>query len=133
MKYNCHDCGLQAESAQPKAKFCPDCRVAQGKKRNFSSMSNIEGISPGTVGALNELRVSEDLMRRGFHVFRALSPSSPCDLIVIDKAGAIHRVEVRTGYTRGESVYLPPDKSPESHDIMAVATVDRLVYIPEWP
>lgn len=41
--------------------------------------------------------MSADLMLRGLSVFRALSPSCPCDLVIL-KGAEMFRVEVRTGY-----------------------------------
>ena len=38
-------------------------------------------VSPATRGAIAELRVATDLLARGYHVFRSVSPASPCDLI----------------------------------------------------
>jgi len=40
--------------------------------------------------------VATDLMRRGFDVFRALSPAAPYDLMAQDRSGRMLRVEVRT-------------------------------------
>lgn len=56
-----------------------------------------KGISSSTVGAMSELLAAADLMRRGYAVFRALSPSCFCDLIA-EKNGKTEMVEVRTGY-----------------------------------
>lgn len=54
--------------------------------------------NPGTVGAINELYVANDLMARGMSVFRSLSPSCKCDLVVMLNDGELKRVEVKTGY-----------------------------------
>lgn len=38
-------------------------------------------------------------MQKGFDVFRALSPSSDCDLLIMDRKTRITKfIEVRTGY-----------------------------------
>jgi len=55
----------------------------------------------GTIGAINELYVSSDLMARGLSVFRALSPSCKCDLIVMLDNGELKRLEVKTGHITG--------------------------------
>lgn len=47
-------------------------------------------------GATSELLAAADLLRQGYEVFRALSPSASCDLIAM-KAGTTYRVQVRTG------------------------------------
>lgn len=54
-------------------------------------------LSAGTVGALGELVVSADLMRRGYEVYRALSPASSCDVLAL-KDGQMFSIEVRTGW-----------------------------------
>ncbi len=51
--------------------------------------------STGTLGAIHELLAAADLMRRGYHVFRALSPHCPSDLLIY-RAGTALRVQVRT-------------------------------------
>lgn len=53
-------------------------------------------LSTGDKGAISELLVSADLMRRGLEVYRAVSPASSCDLAVKIKH-QIYFVEVRTG------------------------------------
>jgi Holliday junction resolvase len=51
----------------------------------------------GTTGAMSELMISADLMKHGYDVFRALSPSCYCDIIATRSDGSL-RIEVRTGY-----------------------------------
>ena len=51
--------------------------------------------TPATTGAISELKVAVDLLSIGYHIFRAESPSCPCDLIAL-KNGKIFAVEVRT-------------------------------------
>jgi len=59
-------------------------------------------MSPGTCGAASELVACAYLMRAGYEVFRAVSPSTSCDLIAC-RDGVTKRVEVRSGryYRRG--------------------------------
>lgn len=52
-------------------------------------------IPTGSVGAMNEMLVAADLLRRGYEVFRAVSPCAPCDLLVLSGA-LLLRVEVRS-------------------------------------
>ena len=56
-----------------------------------------EKLAAGTTGAMSELCVAVDLMKKGYAVFRALSPACFCDLIAI-KDGKSLNVEVKTGY-----------------------------------
>lgn len=91
------------------------------------------GLSTGTVGALSELRVAIDLMKRGFHVFRALSPACPADLVIYSNGAAPQTVQVRTGYGRstGDGAVRIYASREGTHDIMALALTDRIVYEPE--
>lgn len=57
----------------------------------------LPGVSSGTVGAIAELVVTVWLFRRGWSVFRAVSPACKCDLIAM-RNGALLRVEVATAY-----------------------------------
>lgn len=56
----------------------------------------ISSIDPSTTGAISELIVAIDLMKQGFGVYRAISPSCYADLIAI-KDDDIKQYEVRTG------------------------------------
>jgi Holliday junction resolvase len=40
-------------------------------------------ISKGTIGAINELRIAQNLMSLGWGVFRCLSPNNPTDLVAV--------------------------------------------------
>ena len=63
---------------------------------SFSAI-RYSGVSPTTIGAIGELRACVDLLAKGYEVFRTVSQTSSCDLIVL-KNGKILRIEVRTGY-----------------------------------
>jgi len=54
-------------------------------------------ISPATRGAISEYKVSSFLMVNGYDVFRSMSPSSFCDLVVI-KDNVVKKIDVKTGY-----------------------------------
>lgn len=92
----CTICNKEFDHLFNHTKTCSDkCRNIHTAKKwgRFSDKS----ISSGTVGAISEMAVSVYLMSNGYAVFRALSPSCACDLIVW-KNENIYRVEVRTGY-----------------------------------
>ena len=70
---------------------------------------------------MHELLVSYDLMKRGYHVFRALSPTGPCDLAVL-KGKSLLRIEVRTAYKRdGGPIHY---KGKYDADVLALVTHD---------
>ena len=62
------------------------------------------GLPTGTVGAISELLVAGDLLKKGYGVFRSVSPSCYCDILAI-KNGEISEVEVRTGYKSDTGKY----------------------------
>lgn len=130
MATNCEGCGnvLVLTKHAWNKKFCStDCyKLKVGAKSPFN------GISTGTVGAIAELVVSADLMKRGYEVYRALSQSSSCDLLAL-KNGILTKIEVKTGYTNGATGSLSFPKGKMRADIFAV--VDHrngtITYIPE--
>lgn len=85
----------------------------------------------GTVGAISELIVATDLLRKGYEVFRALSPHALCDLAILAE-GRLLRVEVKTRYlTKSGSVSQPRLKHPERTDIVARVVGDEIYYQPD--
>lgn len=106
-----------------RAKFCSEaCSKAYHRERYASANEALRvKIPPGTVGALAELVVAVDLMERGLEVFHAMSPSSSCDLAVLDGA-VLRRVEVRTGHrtATGRLVFFRNPRDDGRHDLFAV-------------
>jgi hypothetical protein len=81
-------------------KFCsPVCNKKNYYDKNAREL-DFSHLSTGTLGAASELIASTKLIIDGFEVYRALSPSSSCDLIAI-KDGLIYDIEVRTGIRTG--------------------------------
>lgn len=91
--YKCIVCEKNSVSCVPNQKLCSkDCR-----KKFYGRIGDENGLSCGTVGALSEILVSADLLKKGYAVFRSLSPACFCDLIAI-KGDEMKKIEVRTGY-----------------------------------
>lgn len=87
-------------------------------------------IPSGTVGAINELLVCSDLLSKGYHVFRSVSQSCPCDLIILDKGSAL-RVEVKTGRMNKDGSVSSPNKADKSnYDVLATVVGARIFYDP---
>lgn len=84
------------------------------------------GVSLSTVGAIGELKVSADLMARGFEVFRSLSPTASCDLLAA-RGQRFFRVEVRTGWELNGKVMV---KRQGRYDVLAIVLPDRIQYEP---
>lgn len=92
--------------------------------REFSSGS----VASATVGAVGELAVAADLMRRGFVVFRALSPACLCDLLALVNGCAV-RIEVRTGRRTVDGEWFAPigRRDLGRQDVFALVTHDGVV------
>lgn len=94
--HNCKICGQPFQSVQPTtltcSKFCNATRLNQ-----ITGRQGYKNIESGTVGAISEMLVASDLMKKGYSVFRSLSPSCYCDLIAT-KNSKLYKVEVKTGY-----------------------------------
>lgn len=134
----CHHCGVAFVPTRRWNIFC-SLKCSQLRNREHSgyrALSRELDIAPGTVGAINELRVAIDLLKRGFDVYRALSPASPCDLVIF-KNGSMLRIEVKTGYIRTglteSSLFVAPPKRDDSFDILAIVLPEEILYQPELP
>ena len=81
-----------------------------------------------TVGAIGELRVCADLLAKGDKVFRSVSASCSCDLVII-RNGILLRVEVKTGYIRLDGTYSVSTEARASNaDILAVVLPEKIIY-----
>ena len=91
-------------------------------------------MSPGTVGAINELKVGEDLLVKGYDVFRALSPTCSCDLVAL-KNKRLLRVEVKTArYSAGGLIMTGSYKKEKSDILASVLWKDNIIiYNPKLP
>lgn len=122
-RVDCEACGAPIEDERlrgqgGRTRYCGGCGFTADKRRRAEANRRYQGkprerlllapvaveepapnVVASTLGALNELAVAADLMRRGYDVFRALSPASPCDLLAL-RGGLTVRIEVRS-VTRG--------------------------------
>lgn len=80
-------------------------------------------------GALNELRVSIDLMAKGYKLFRALNPNSPFDLVAY-KEDKLYRIEVRTGVFKKDGTLGYRKKDRDKTDIYAWVMPNTIIYEP---
>lgn len=87
----------------------------------------------GTTGAIAELIVCADLLKRGFEVFRSVSPSCSCDLAIM-KDKKLVRVEVTTGYVTAGGKITHPKQPQHFHkfDLLAVyvTALGTVNYVP---
>lgn len=131
----CENCQEVISTDRPfynNRKFCSK-RCSRIKYGYLGNRLNLE---TGTLGAMSELIAAADLIARGYEVYRALSPSSKSDLVVI-KDGVIKRVEVRTGYRYKTSHDLFFSKDRCHSDMFAVvvspgvSAETEILYVPE--
>ncbi len=130
----CEFCKIPLSKIKQKrgSKYCSrSCKV-----RAYNKGLGIRGLhlATGTTGTIGELVVAADLLRKGFEVFRAVSPSCSCDLAIL-KNGQLLRVEVRTGYRNQKTNHVRCALSPKNRDrfdIFAIVIAGtEILYRPE--
>lgn len=122
------DCGKSYPYKKNKKYCSKECgKIVCSKNKYGDSYSSIltdkPDIPAASMGAVSELIVCADLIKRGYSVFRAQSPACPCDLVVW-LGGKLYRVEVRTGSTSvytGKLLFPFKESDKGRFDIMAVA------------
>jgi len=135
---NCRQCGdaLSEQQKRRHSKYCSlECRRSGAarlyREANPSSTRTL-GIAPSTIGAIGELLVSADLLKRGYNVFRSLSASADCDLVILT-CRKLYRIEVTTGCkTRGGKL-MYPEHDGHKYDILAVVVGNGITYFGELP
>ena len=90
---------------------------------------------PTTKGAIAELKTCADLLKKGYHVFKAVSPSCPCDLVIWDGDNTIELVEVKSVVRDKKGGVVKPGFSlekGEKHTVLAMVihAEDKIVYEP---
>lgn len=98
----------------------------------YGNGSPFKHISTGTVGALGELLVSADLMKKGYEVYRALSPSSSCDVLIL-KNNKMNTVEIRTGYRSTDGKKITTNRVNIKANILAtiIHSTNEIIYEPK--
>ena len=74
--------------------------------------------------------MSQDLMARGFHVFRNMGPNGPVDLVALSPSGSVHLVQVTVGRRKrqGKSGGYNLHESVRTWDVLAVCYPDQVCY-----
>lgn len=132
----CEECGNELPPARnKKARFCnTSCRSAKYKRE-----SKITGDSPmlqnkGSTGAISELLACAELLKRGYSVFRSVSPACSCDIVAFGNSGKLIRVEVKTAYKfkSGCIQCHVPKSQIGKHDVLAQVflATGQIVFIP---
>jgi hypothetical protein len=104
-----------------------DCRRKLAKSRKPFD----EDLSTGTAGTISELTVAADLIKKGWSVFRALSPNCFCDLVAYKKGKKIRLIEVRTGRENenGEISYCTTLRGKANEIAVYLPRLNRVDYI----
>ena len=114
------------------AKYCSTkCRMRKARAQWHEVNKHRKNVPRATVGAIHEMVVCANLLGRGYHVFRAISASSPCDLaVLVDRK--LFLIEVTTGYmgTTGKLQY-PPHKNGKFDAIAVVHGKEEITYLPD--
>jgi hypothetical protein len=131
----CQHCQAEFEPKRTAAwqKYCSKAcsKGATSKRWKDLNPEKALGTSPGSIGAAHEMLVCVDLLRRGYHVYRSVSPSAIFDLVVF-RGDEMLSVEVTTGrYSpQGGIAHSPKDSS--KFDVLAVVMRDgKIIYQPD--
>ena len=82
---------------------------------------------------MHEMLVAVDLLRRGFYVYRSLTPNSPCDLAIV-KDDQFLRIEVKTGIISLSGKLSWASTKNQLFDILAVVEHSGVItYYPDLP
>lgn len=125
----CKNCKSSFNQRHKKQLYCST--ACKSKNSNSKVYKYTYGLANGTTGAIQELVVSIDLMKKGYEVFRALSPSCSHDLIATKDKQCL-RLEVRTGYLMpNNKLYYPKNiKTRIQADRYAIVVGGEVIYEP---
>lgn len=141
---SCKHCGKSIPANRQKtARYSSDaCAKAFHRSRHrvlkteerWNGVKQHKPVSSTTSGAIGELVAATVLMGQGYAVFRAVSNSSPCDLVVADELLNCLTVDVRCGsYTRQRNCF-SFIKGESVADVFAVVLPDCMLFLPntDW-
>ncbi len=124
MTKTCKNCGKEFQGIHNQHLCSKEC-----KKEYLGVHRQLPNLSSGTVGAIQELRVSVDLLSKGFDVFRSLSPACSCDLLA-KKNNKYYGIEVRTAYKNKADRLIYTECNIRAK-YLALALPDTIIYKPE--
>ena len=131
MEKKCKFCYKIFKPKRPNNIYCSDkCRGEIARERAYGNRYDYrKKLNRGQMGAVSELIICADLLKKGFYVFRAVSPSCFCDLIVTDGKKTL-KIEVKSGRkTKNGVIHFQKNSSHlELIDIFAVAFKNSIKY-----
>lgn len=131
-KRECQSCKKDISTERSNKKFCGKECKKKFVNEKYGIKFDKDVVNTSTRGAINELLICCDLMKRGYHVFRAVSPDTSCDIAIV-KGNTLFRVEVTTGHilSSGGKVFYP-QKDSSKFDILAVCVSNgTIMYFPD--
>lgn len=144
--HNCRFCDkpLVGEKRGNRVYCNEDCSRADLKRkwREQNPKTALAAMKTGTIGEVNAMRVSIDLLTKGYQVFRAAFPAMPFDIVVVEdpllkNSIEIHpskRIKVTTGSktVKGTLVHpVKPEKRADFDVLAVVTTTGDIFYDPE--
>jgi hypothetical protein len=111
------------------------CSIKCERKYNAPETSGLKrdfGLSSSSAGAMSELLACADLLKKGYSVFRSVSPASNFDAIAF-KNDKMISIEIRTGYMSksGKLIFTKNQKDIAQHYAVVLHQKNEVVYIPE--
>ena len=138
MKRLCKRCGVAISEGRRRRQsiFCANqCRQIYSQEK-YKKKYPVPELATATTGAMKELLVAVDLLKRGYAVFRSVSPACECDLAILKNKKLI-RVEVKSvsHLKKNGGISVPKNfRNPDGFDLLAC--VDRTLkihYLPPLP
>ena len=123
----CEECQKEFRARNKTQLFC-SAKCSYINDRNNRGVYNLH-LSTNAMGAFVELLVCQDLMVRGYEVFRCVSPSASFDLVAYKKSTKeTLRIEVRTGMKNKSGSYYVNSKG--DYDMLAgyMKNTNELIY-----
>jgi predicted AAA+ superfamily ATPase len=94
----CDICKKVFHTRKKRQIYCSNICYSKAMLIHSGRKSSLLNIPTATIGAISELTVANDLLKKGYEVYRPLSASCSADLLV-ERKKKIFKIEVRTGYT----------------------------------
>ena len=133
----CSNCGKEIDKDVDRygmRKYCSTYCSHQyyTKRYRETVMTTKYNLPRSTVGAMHELIVCVDLLKKGFSVFRSVTPNCSCDLAIL-KNNKLLKIEVKTGYKVNGKIQYPhlSEENKQNHDVLAVVVHGETYYIPD--
>ena len=127
----CRECGKKFETNN-KTKI--SCSLSCSRKFNRKKYNDINdtdiNLTRNESGMLGELIVMQDLVRKGWNVYKAISGSAPVDLVAF-KGDVIYKIEVKLGEMSASGYVNFPKPRNLEYDLVAIAFRNgKVLYIP---